>query len=620
MLGEPASWSLQGWGDLGDIAAVVGLLLILLGALFGSARGQLLIFSSRRLRTVGRAVRRQALGSRPRSPRGAWRRARITGRYMRRRTAGEELTVRDELRWLASLVDGTDHSRPPSGPEPSSRMPLTFLPSFDSSTADPGMAAESRRTRYFSLAHAYDSYAIRAASRWHLRAVALPVVMAEVEIARAAASRLRSYGSTLPRTREALSSGAEPLPYEPPGSAAIPLADPRSHSDLPRRIAISLWHRGGKRGALGYPSLTSSFEPVRFCVAATTTPGSSDPTPTVVLPTPTDTTMSPASAGWGAGPREEGNGAEADGALGGGDSELSYDGVLTRLHFDPKAPTTSDRRFGFREEFDPFSGRQRLHLSLSAVAFSAVQATNYRVFGQGPEHPHVGGSGLLTLNMICLDHDGVAVLVERSGRLRTDPHSFAGTVTGNAEISEREGIRADLDDDGMPDLRAAMAREAVEEIGLVLDPATAHLDPVGLHTITSEFERGTHVLTFVATLAEPSTTWVPSPATSDPIEGAWEIGDHLMTVDLRDVASSSQSERLSFFTWLKSEPSIATHAVGGLLIIMLAAARSSWKAILEEFLEAQTVDDPPLPEQVGVRRWRWADCDSCRWAIGSAQG
>jgi 8-oxo-dGTP pyrophosphatase MutT (NUDIX family) len=496
-------------------------------------------------------------------------------------------------------------------------VPLPFLDQFDPVLLglEDGQSrvTDSLRERYEDLAEAYERYAIRTASRWYLRAVALPVVVAEVELARAVVSRLRSYGSTVATPRMPLPEADLLLPYEPPGSVAVELAAPADHPELPRRIALSVWHRAGEHGALGYPMLTTSFEPLRYCVQGSEAATRADGASVVFLDKPTHTTASPALEQHKARLREAADQGVTDvGITHLSEPAIAYDGVLTRLQVDRDEQRGADRRMGFREEYDPLSGRQRLHLSLSEVAYSAVRATNYHVFGRDPDHPNVGASNLLTLNLICLDRNGVAVLVERSGRLGTHPHTFAGTVSGNAELAERQGIRADVDTDGLPDLRAAAAREAMEEVGLSIDPVRDHLDPVGIHTITSEYERGTHVLTLVSTLKVSARSWSPRTAASDPIEGAWEIGDHLMTLDLR-LAGASRTSRQAFFAWLKSEQALATHAVGGLLAIMLSSSHARWDAVLDEFVTAAIVSDPALPDGVTVSRWRRANCGACVW-------
>src|SRR5690348_17874319 len=53
---------------------------------------------------------------------------------------------------------------------------------------------------------------------------------------------------------------------------------------------------------------------------------------------------------------------------------------------------------------------------------------------------------------------------------------FAGTVTGNCELVSREGLAADLDQHGLPDLLAAINRETIEELGLDLDRKSTRLN------------------------------------------------------------------------------------------------------------------------------------------------
>jgi hypothetical protein len=46
------------------------------------------------------------------------------------------------------------------------------------------------------------------------------------------------------------------------------------------------------------------------------------------------------------------------------------------------------------------------------------------------------------------------VLVRRSGYV-VYPEGYAGTVSGNCELAPREGLAADLDEHGLPDLLTA---------------------------------------------------------------------------------------------------------------------------------------------------------------------
>jgi hypothetical protein len=493
-------------------------------------------------------------------------------------------------------------------------MPLAFQPPFDT---------EQGIGHLLSLAAAYDRYSVMATRSWLFTSLPPHVTEAESSTATATAEALRSLAATTPKRRERTVDVLRT--YELPGSRAFDLADgtqvtstcvdgklEEERKRRPRRIAIAAWQQGHGH-ALHYPLLACSYEPIRYSFDKELEGGritNDRERPRAAAARPED----PAAVD------EHKTGA------------LDYDGVLTRLHRvrvldpDPMSPVTPQES-GFREELDPLSGRRRLHLLVSEVMYSAVKETNYKL-----DRPlDADTADLLTLSLICVDPQGVAVLVERSHRLQTHPHGFASTVSGNGELAQREGITADRDARGLPDLLAATAREAEEEVGLTLGSEHDHLGVLGIHTITSESERGTHVLNLVSRLTASAAEWEPDMRANDPIEGAWELGDHLMTIDLPALKRSAAARR-AFFSWLKSDVRMATHAVGGLLMMLLAnataqpkpgkdcrtpeerAEKPTARELLEEFDQAPLAKRVTVPALVTVRRWRDGDCDrSCPW-------
>jgi hypothetical protein len=127
---------------------------------------------------------------------------------------------------------------------------------------------------------------------------------------------------------------------------------------------------------------------------------------------------------------------------------LFYDGVLPRWH----GP-------GFRIDID---GSPVGRSPTSACLEPRTSPTRRR---SRPVRPGQAGEAalaarLLSLNLLLIDHDDVVVLIRRSDHV-VYPRIFSGTVTGNCELSAREGMRADLDHDGLPDLLGAIARDRV---------------------------------------------------------------------------------------------------------------------------------------------------------------
>lgn len=582
-------------GTAANIAALLGFALVVAAFFGGFASLQAFVFSARRHLMIVRRARKGVVS--PSAQLSSCRRFGVTYAYMRRRAAGEALSVADELVWLTSVTEARDHRRPRElgGPV----LPLTFGDAFRIPGAADDRLLRADVTRLNEVVNAYRRYSIRVGSRLFLRAIARPISQAEQELASAAATHLAGItaltqvgGPTAFQDHE-VTDGLARLHYELEGSTAVELAP--SAAGVARRVAIATWHRGGLGHSLGFPILATDYEPVRF-VGTAAAELSPDGVPLVLAaPIPSDAVSA------------------TDDAIAVPEAALDYDGVLTRLQRDPSAEWDPQRRRGFREERDPLSGRLALHLSLAQVTYSTVKRYNYAGVLRPLDDPTVGCASLLTLNLLCIDSLGRVVLVERSSKVPVHPHMAAGTVSGNAELSTRIGIESDLDADGFPDLLFAASREAREEVGLVLGTDHDSLAAVGLHTISSEYERGTHVLTFVSSLREDATTWIPDVRGSDPLEGAWEVGDHLIVIDLRR-AWSAEVSRKELFVWLKSDLRLTAHAVGGLLLAGLAGKGNDYQDDLQMFIQAEAEVTSSLPETVQVRRWRELACSpTCPW-------
>jgi 8-oxo-dGTP pyrophosphatase MutT (NUDIX family) len=235
---------------------------------------------------------------------------------------------------------------------------------------------------------------------------------------------------------------------------------------------------------------------------------------------------------------------------------LNFDGVLTRWH----GP-------GFRLEVDRVTGRQKLHLCVAETTYYAIQAT------QVPEAAELAGdaalcSRLLSLNLLMLDKNDVVLLIRRSDYV-VYPGCFAGTVTGNCELVSREGLAADLDQHGLPDLLAAISREASEELGLDLKPEDTRLAAAGIIEYSSEKEISSHALVATAFTPGRARDFRLERAAPDPVEGLWELGDQFMTIDLAEILRDP-STGYRFIMWLRTAPELAPQAVGSLLLLLVA--------------------------------------------------
>ena len=231
---------------------------------------------------------------------------------------------------------------------------------------------------------------------------------------------------------------------------------------------------------------------------------------------------------------------------------LTFDGVVPRWH----GP-------GFRLEVDRISGRQKLHLCVAETTYFAFRAT------QEPDAAALAGEAalcarLLGLNLLTLDQEDFVVLVRRSDYV-VYPGGYAGTVSGNCELVPREGLAADLDEFGLPDLLAAVARETREELGLDLAHEDAQLSALGIIEYSSESELESHALVATARLPGRASEFRLQRSAPDPVEGLWEMGNDFITIDLAAVLKDKDMGH-RFVMWLRRADKLAPQAAGSLLL------------------------------------------------------
>lgn len=110
------------------------------------------------------------------------------------------------------------------------------------------------------------------------------------------------------------------------------------------------------------------------------------------------------------------------------------------------------------------------------------------------------------------------MFARRSARAGSHRRRYGPAINGNLEFESRTGLTADLDPDRWPDLRAALAREGQEELGLSIDAAQVAV--LGLGGFTVPEEVGTHVLFGRLVIDLTLTEMVAQLRHADPIEGA----------------------------------------------------------------------------------------------------
>ena len=226
------------------------------------------------------------------------------------------------------------------------------------------------------------------------------------------------------------------------------------------------------------------------------------------------------------------------------DSQHAFDGVLPRL-------------VGWRTERDNGNGRLRLHLAMAETTYGAVLLDHYPD-ALGSEVRDVTGARakLLTLSALVVTSDRKLLFAGRSRHAGSHPDQFGPAVNGNLELRPRKGILSDSDEYGLPDPRRALAREASEELGLVMDPHRIQILGMGRFSV-GEKERGTHVL---LTLAQPDLTAVEITAgirDADPMEGRWELGGEFLAAPLPRPGEDIDP----ILSWLLHDRRLTPHAV-----------------------------------------------------------
>jgi 8-oxo-dGTP pyrophosphatase MutT (NUDIX family) len=458
-----------------------------------------------------------------------------------RRVRSGNAKVRDELIWLSNLNPKPmiECGLPGSYPV---RIPFTFADYI----LEAGYSSTLAR-----LSDAYMAYASSLRRRWLLRSTAGPLVAQEYECARATATLLKRWASFEPMS---------PRESKPRLRGRLVQLAP---VDGTRRIRLVTWpDMAAVRAVPGFPVIGTSYQPYRVVMEGSPARAArSEPQDVRVVRNVLGTATS---------------------------NPLTFDGVLSRWH----GP-------GFRLEIDRITGRQKLHLCVAETTYFAFRAT------QEPDAAAMAGDAarcarLLGVNLLALDAEDFIVLIRRSDYV-VYPGGYAGTVAGNCELEPREGLKADLDEHGLPDLLATIAREAQEELGLDLKHENAQLSALGIIEYSGESELESRALVATARLPGHASEFRIERSAPDPVEGLWELGNGFMTLDLAAVLKDKDIGH-RFVAWLRTENDLAPQAVGSLLLLLTARL---------ELLQSQGAraernhkHTDPMP---------WTTCDLTHW-------
>jgi hypothetical protein len=432
-----------------------------------------------------------------------------TRQLLSQRVKGLSPQVEQELTWMSELLAATIIEELPA--PITVPVPFTFAASIAGSDYCSALAG---------LADAYDSYAAAVSRRWILRSAAGQLATQEYKCARGTADLLRRWATFEP---VAFQQDADTLRGR--------IVDLAPHGARARTVRMVTWpEMTAARASTVFPVLGVSYQSYRVVMAGSP---ARDSTPDARLTRRVTDVRGLA-----------------------GSNPLEFDGVLPRWH-----------GAGFRVEIDRVTGRQKLHLSLAETTYFAFLAT------QVPESAERAGddalcSRLLTLNLLAMDEHDVLVLPRRSDYV-VHAGCFTGTVSGNCELVSREGLAADLDGDGLPDLLRAIRREAREELGIDLTGETSKLGVLGVFEVNGETELGTHVLVATARIRGAAQDFRICRSAPDPVEGLWELGDQFMTIDIVRILKDRDAAE-KFICWIRTSPEITANAAGSLLLLLIA--------------------------------------------------
>lgn len=239
-----------------------------------------------------------------------------------------------------------------------------------------------------------------------------------------------------------------------------------------------------------------------------------------------------------------------------------------------------------RTERDSGSGRTRLLLSLTACTYSSVVLDHYPAAEQvnhylgrrsgtnlvsrgvrTDEFVHGKNVGLLTLSMIVITRDGYMALAQRSGIVGSYENRYGASVNGNMELLARSGIALDRDHFGIPDPKMAFAREAKEELGLIVEPGLVSI--TGLMRFDAPTERGTNVLLALTNTSLTLDELALQTQYADPVEGTWELGKSILGIRI----PGTQAECDEIVSWLVHNEELVPHATAATLAALAASTR-----------------------------------------------
>ncbi|MBK6870938.1 MAG: hypothetical protein IPG94_05970 [Kineosporiaceae bacterium] len=569
---DPSAFELAvSWSNIISAVLAIAALVVALGV--GTLRYQAWRLERLRWRIIGRALTGAGVGL----TRDRFRK--ITREMLRRRLVRVAPPTLEELNWLGSLLGrrereasgmrGVGYHDFPEWLPKSVPLPITF-----------DHLGEPERTRLLvAVARAYERYAAELRRRWLLRSAAGQLLTDEFRLAAGAHELLAAHAR-----QERSPQRYDSAEFSEDSESWFACGGPNSET----RFRLVTWPDMSIRGTSPtFAEVAVSYVPYRVILLG-----------------------SPAA-------RLDSTGYEvrsvarlpADDASDAADEQrsdnrgLKFDGVMSRLHGS-----------GWRNELDPYSGRQRLHLCLSEVSYFAFRATQWG----DPSLLDARGDDalagrLLSVNLLLVDGDDKVVMVQRHKAL-AHGGAYAGAVSGACEVVARAGLKADLDRYGVPDPMRSIVREAAEELGLDISGPQWKLGALGLLQVDTPQDHGTYVLTAIARLSQSADEFALRPGSTDDVEGTWELGGEVMVVNLREALSTKASVS-AFTNWLRNGEYLTPHGAGALaMLALIRLERSSFDAAnaalptptdLRDGLRASVAASTPQPSFVSTHEL-WA--------------
>jgi 8-oxo-dGTP pyrophosphatase MutT (NUDIX family) len=218
---------------------------------------------------------------------------------------------------------------------------------------------------------------------------------------------------------------------------------------------------------------------------------------------------------------------------------------------------------GQQVELDQESGRLRLHLAISELPYSQLRHRN--VDWDRTTVPILTQTHAISIALLPVTQDAKVLFAGRASGAGSYPGMIGPYVTGNAELRQRHGLRADRDDHGLPDLLKAICREAREEVGLDIKPHDVRI--LGLTQTWSPEDTGIWALLTTVALDLTAAEVAERARYGDHVEGTWEVGNIMYALS----PWASDDDAAALLRWSIENDRVVPQAVASLHALLVKA-------------------------------------------------